>query len=265
MRRLPALWCALAFALALPACSGDGPPAAVTGPTAPTASSGSPTAEPTTGTTGATGSPVPSPMPDVRLPVGMSAVVDEPADLSAISRGDLTPLVPVGSMPATSAVWAGTDAPIDQIAVTWRGHEPPPGPTGMVVWQLVDGDRSWRAVYAFTDQAARGVFGVRLEQADVTDDGIADLLTFEDVGGSGACGTYRVVASAEGDAREILRRRVCDTEIQIAGGDLRVREAVFEPDDPHCCPSAFRTTTLRWNGSGWERLSSEISPSPGTR
>jgi hypothetical protein len=168
-------------------------------------------------------------------------------------------------MPATSAVWAAPDAPIDQIAVTWRGPGPVPGPTGMIVWQLVDGERSWRAVYAFTDAAARGVFGVRTDQADVTGDGLADLLTFEDVGGSGACGTYRVVAPAEGDAREILRRRVCDTEIQIAGGDLRVREAVFEADDPHCCPSAFRTTVLRWNGFDWERVSSQISPAPGTR
>jgi hypothetical protein len=266
MRRMPALLCVLTFAIAFAACSSDASTTAPTGTTATTASPPSPTAEPTEGTTGTTtaapGSPVPPPQPDVRLPHGMSGVVDDPTDMVAISAGDLTPLVPSGSSPATSAVLARPDAPIDQIAVTWEGGEPPLGPSGMIVWQLVDADRSWRAVYAFTDPRNSGVFGVRIEQADVTGDEFADLLSFEDVGGSGACGTYRVVASTNGDASEILRRDVCDTQIQIAGGDLLLRAAVFEPDDPHCCPSAFRTTVLRWNGSAWERVSSEISPVP---
>ena len=63
-----------------------------------------------------------------------------------------------------------------------------------------------------------------------------------------------------GDAREIFRREACDTQIAIAGGDLRIREAVFRPDDPHCCPSAFRESTLRWNGTSWEVVSSEVVP-----
>jgi hypothetical protein len=195
----------------------------------------------------------------------MPTVVDDPADVAAISAGDLTPLIPAGATPATSAVLARPEAPIDQVAVAWRAGDALAGRTGLIVWQQADGDPAWRAVYAFTDPKSRGVFGVRMDEADLTGDGIADLLTFEDVGGSGACGTYRVVASTDGDATEILRRSVCDTEIQFAGGDLRVREAVFEPDDPHCCPSAFRTTVLRWNGSDWEQISSEVSPTPGTR
>lgn len=241
MRRLPVPMCALAFALALAACSSDEPATAPTGPT------------------------VPSPQPDVRLPNGMPAVVDESQDLVAISAGDLTPLVPAGATPAASAVLARPDTPIDQIAVSWRSGGSLTGSAGLIVWQHSGDDPAWRAVYAFTDPKGTGVFGVRMDQADVTGDGIADLLTFEDVGGSGACGTYRIVAPTDGDARQILRRNVCDTEIQFAGGGLRVREAVFEPDDPHCCPSAFRTTVLRWNGSDWEQISSEVSPAPGTR
>lgn len=192
----------------------------------------------------------------------MSGVVEDPADMDAISSGELSPLVPSGATPGTSAVLARPGDPIDQIAVTWEAGEPPLGPTGMIVWRLVDDGRSWRAVYAFTDPRNSGVFGIRIDQADVTGDEIADLLSFEDVGGSGACGTYRVVASTDGGASEILRRDVCDTQVQIAGGDLLLRAAVFEADDPHCCPSAFRTTVLRWNGSAWERVSSEISPVP---
>jgi hypothetical protein len=269
MRRPPELTCAVAFALALAvaACSSGEPAPGPTGSTAPSAPSPSPTAAPsaTTGpATGPSGAPTPLPQPDVRLPDGMSTIVDDPADVTAISAGDLTPLVPPGSTPATSANLARPQAPIDQIAVTWRAGEPPAGRTGLIVWQRAPGDPAWRAVYAFTDPPGRGVFGVRMDQGDLTGDGIADLLSFEDQGGSGACGTFRVVASTDGDATEILRRSVCDSEIQIAGGDLRMREAVFEPDDPHCCPSAFRTTVLRWTGSDWEEVSSEVSAAPGT-
>jgi hypothetical protein len=194
----------------------------------------------------------------------MPAVVDDAADVVAISAGDLTPLVPPGSTPGTSAVLARPDAPIDQVALAWRSGDALAGRAGLIVWQHADGAPAWRAVYAFTDPKAKGVFGVRMDQADVTGDAIADLLTFEDVGGSGACGTYRVVESTDGDAAEILRRDVCDTEIQVAGGDLRVRQAVFETDDAHCCPSAVRTTVLRWNGSDWVEVSSGVSTAPGT-
>jgi hypothetical protein len=104
------------------------------------------------------------------------------------------------------------------------------------------------------------VFGIRVDTGDVTRDRIPDLVSFEDVGGSGACGTYRVITSELGDATEIFRRDTCDTEIAISRGDLRVREAVYGPDDPHCCPGAFRTTVVRWNGTSWEEISSEVVP-----
>jgi hypothetical protein len=268
MLRPLALLCPLAFALALAACSSEEPTTVPSGPTsvsepAPSPATGStgPT-ETTASPTGATG--VPPPQPDVRLPNGMRAVVDDPEDVVAVSAGDLSPLVPPGSTPATSAVLARPDAPIDQVAVAWRSGDDLAGRAGLIVWQHADGDPTWRAVYAFTDRKGKGVFGVRMDQADVTGDGIADLITFEDVGGSGACGTYRVVESTDLDAAEILRRDVCDTEITVAGGDLRVRKAVFEPDDAHCCPSAVRTTVLRWNGSDWVEVSSEVSAASGT-
>ena len=216
----------------------------------------------TTGTaTGPSGSPAPP--PDANLPGGMSPLVDDPADVAAIAAGDYSSLVPPGSTPATTTTLFMPEAPIDRIGLAWHTGATP-GRAGLIVWQRAPGDPAWRAVFAFTDPAGKGVFGIRMEQGDVTRDGVPDLLTFEDVGGSGACGTYRVIAWSEGDVSQILRRDVCDTEIQIAAGKLRVREAVFEPDDPHCCPSAFRTTLLRWNGSDWEEVSSEVSPAPGT-
>jgi hypothetical protein len=103
------------------------------------------------------------------------------------------------------------------------------------------------------------VFGIRVDTGDLTGDAIADILSFEDVGGSGACGTYRVIATSAGDASEILRREACDTQMAISSGDLRIREAIFRADDPHCCPSAFRESVLRWNGTSWEGISSQVT------
>src|SRR5262245_211947 len=126
MRSPPALLCALAFAFALAACSSDEPSTMPTTPPPP------PTSGRTTGTTGATGSPTSSPEPDVRLPGGMAAVVDDPADVAAISGGDLTSLVPAGSTPGPSAVLVEPDAPIDQVAVAWRAGDALAGRTGLI-------------------------------------------------------------------------------------------------------------------------------------
>jgi hypothetical protein len=198
--------------------------------------------------------------PDVRLPEGTPAIVDDPADITLIAAGDFSALVPPGSSPANSTVLVTPEDPIDQIALTWLDEEASGRRTGLIVWQRLEDPAVWRAVYAFTDPARKGVFGIRVDTGDVTADRISDLLSFEDVGGSGACGTYRVITSMPGDATEIFRRDTCDTEIAISRGDLRVREAVYRADDPHCCPSAFRTTVLRWNGSSWEEISSEVLP-----
>jgi hypothetical protein len=64
----------------------------------------------------------------------------------------------------------------------------------------------------------------------------------------------------ERGAEQIWNRTTCDTQVRPADGDLVVREAVFETGDAHCCPSAFRTTTLRWNGETWDVVSRETTP-----
>ena len=244
------------------ACSGSDEPA--------TSTSGAtgPTVRETTETTPTTASPSPSPAPavdpDVRLPEGMPAIVDHPADLTSIDAGDLTSLVPAGTSITSQAQTIGAvvgsgPAPNDEIALVWLDEGQLERSTGLIVWQRFE-DETWHAVYAFTDPPGKGVFGIRLDSGDVTGDAMADVLSFEDVGGSGACGTYRVIASGVDDAGEIFRRDTCDTQIAIAGRDLRVREAIFRAGDPHCCPSAFRESTLRWNGTSWNELSSEVVP-----
>jgi hypothetical protein len=196
--------------------------------------------------------------PDVRLPEGMPAIVDDPADIALIAAGDFSALVPPGASLANESVLVTPEDPIDQVALIWLVEEASGRRTGLIVWQRSEDPPLWRAVYAFTDPARTGVFGIRMDTGDVTGDEVSDLVSFEDVGGSGACGTYRVITSVHGDATEIFHRDTCDTQIAISRGDLLVREAVYRPDDPHCCPSAFRTSVLRWDGTSWEELSSEV-------
>ena len=251
----------MSLALAGAACSDSGEPVPAppaTTPTTTTETTQTPSSTPTTPSPSA--SPSLAVDPDVRLPEGMPAIVDDPTDLALIAAGDFGVLVPPGASSANASVLVTPEDPIDQIALTWLDEEPSGRRTGLIVWQRFADPPIWRAVYAFTDLPRRGVFGIRVDTGDVTGDRTSDLLSFEDVGGSGACGTYRVIATTAGDASEIFRRDTCDTEIAISRGDLRVREAVYRPDDPHCCPSAFRTTVLRWNGASWEETSSEVVP-----
>jgi hypothetical protein len=251
----------MSLAVAGAACSGSAEPVPsppATTRTTTTETTHSPSSTPTTLSPSA--SPGPAVDPDVRLPEGMPGIVDDATDLALIAAGDFGVLVPPGASSANASVLVTPEDPIDQIALTWLDEEPSGRHTGLVVWQRFADPPIWRAVYAFTDPPRKGVFGIRVDTGDVTGDRTSDLLSFEDVGGSGACGTYRVIATTEGDASEIFRRDTCDTEIGFSRGDLRIREAVYRPDDPHCCPSAFRTTVLRWNGVSWEETSSEVVP-----
>lgn len=251
----------LLVALLAAAC-GDTDVSTATAATAPLGSSAPGTTEPSSpsGSASVSSSATPAPEPDVQLPADAPTLVDEPADIERIAEGDLAPLAPPRADITFTALQTAPNDPVDQIALAWRrGGDPFSSTQGLVVWQRFEGP-AWRALYAFTDRPSTGVLGITLSPGDVTRDGIADLLTNELTGGTGACGRWRVVASEPGRATEIFRRDACDTEIRIAGGDVQLRAAVFEPDDAHCCPSAFRVTTLRWDGESWQRTSSELQP-----
>jgi hypothetical protein len=225
-----------------------------------TAATSAASSEPSSASPTISPSAQPAPEPALQLPADAPTLVDDPAAVARVNAGDLTPLAPPGAEITFTTLQTTPQDPIDQIALAWRlGADPFASTQGLVVWQRFDGPE-WRALYAFTDRPRRGVLGITMEPGDLTGDGIADLLTSEHTGGTGACGTWRVVASEPGGATEILRRDACDTEIVIAAGDLRIREAIYEPGDPHCCPSAFRITTLRWDGEGWVETGSETQP-----
>jgi hypothetical protein len=241
---------ALAFLLTvgLPACGGQpvsgrsnaGATATASGSTPVTAAA--PTAVSPTGAP----SPPPSPETDVALPRRAPSTYGPDVGADELRAASLAPRrSQVASVEAVadtfSFVWA-------RAAAAFSTPE-----TGFEVWARSPGaDPAWRVVYAFTDPAGSGVFGVRVERGDLTGDGVADALTFEDTGGSGACGTWRVIGVESGDASELFSKQTCDTDVRIVTGDLRMRASVYAPGDAHCCPSAYRTSTLRWNGQGWE-------------
>ena len=254
----------MCLALALAACDRNGGPD--TSPSVTAWPSGSPSVTPSPPSLSPNASPsetpskTPAPEPDLQLPAGAPTELAEPLEPAAIEGAGYVDLLPFG---ATAAAVESFSEPLDQIAVSWyRGDDAFSHQTGLVVWQRFRTGPPWRAVYAFTNRASSGVFSVTLQGGDVTGDGIADLLSREDTGGSGACATWRVVASSLGGASETYRRQACDTSIEISGGALSLREAVYEPDDPHCCPSAFRYVTLGWDGDAFVQTSSGIVDNP---
>lgn len=258
MRRLLVLALAL---LALSACDG---------------SRQEPTPTPVSGTSGSTGSappsssssvtptasPTPEPSPpsaSVKLPADAPRTVDDPAAIALVHAGDLTPLVPPG---ATVGFRESRTDQFAEVAFTWRrGDDPFAQEQGFVIWQR--SLQAWAAVYAFTDKPAEGVLGISVQVGELTDDGVDEYLTFEQTGGSGACGTWRVITSSPGRPQEVFDRTACDTDVRIVNGALEVREAVYEPGDPHCCPSAFLTSTFEWDGEAFVLVSSEEIPAGG--
>jgi len=194
----------------------------------------------------------------IELPSDAPTSYARPASVGDVP---LASLVPPGAQ--VTSVWRPSTPAggLSQIAVAWtRGGDPFAAEHGFEVWQAFPDKPAWRVVYAFTDAPGSGVLGVRFDAGDLTSDGLPDLLSFEDVGGSGACGVWRVVESTPGSAAQILRRKTCDTQMQIAGGTLRIRSAVYRTGDAHCCPSAYRTTTLGWSQTGWTVIARETAP-----
>jgi hypothetical protein len=249
-------------ALAFVACDGGG------GAVSP---SGSPSVTPevTTSTPPPTGSASPTPTGSPSASLTPEPVLQLPPDAPTSFGGTLSadgpfdPLVPPGAEILDAWFREPSGELLATAGVVWgRGADPFARELGVVLWERLPDPSGWRATYAFTDGPARGVLGISVDVADVTSDGIDDALTFESTGGSGACGRWRVLAPRSGGADVALRRSTCDAQISIVGGDLELREAVFEPDDAHCCPSAFRTTTLEWDGSAFVATDVREEPAP---
>jgi hypothetical protein len=244
MRRIPALVIVSVLAIVTAACGGDDAVVPSKTPSLSPSPSPSPTVPPTP-----TPSPTPPPVPELQLPADAPTTFADPLEPDAVPPEALIP--PEASVTSTWTL-VPPDDPIALIGVAWsRGADPFAAEHGFVVWERFEQTPPWRAVYGFTDTPKKDVVGVRFNVDDLTADGIPDALTFEDTGGSGACGTWRVISPSDGAATEIFRQQTCDTQIINSAGTLKIRQAVFAPDDAHCCPSSFHITILRWNGQAF--------------
>jgi hypothetical protein len=202
----------------------------------------------------------------------VSSTTLSPVDLPAgtpksfaegIAAADLPPaaLIPAGTTP--SELWPVIAPDGTQFALV-SFAEPSDDPfrqaRGLIVWRRFEDAPPWRPVFGISDAADAGVVQIRATIGDATGDGSPDALTFEDTGGSGACGVWRLLDLAAN--AQVFERQTCDTTIDLSANPvgLVVREAVFEEGDAHCCPSAMRTSVLVLDGSLWTVHSSSEEP-----
>lgn len=244
---------AFAFALLLvvsAACTRSSPaPSPEPTPTqTPAQTPASPNAEPT-------GSPPASVAPD--LPPGIPPFFE-----SDVAADDVPPAALIPLRTEVTGAWHADTSEGEAILVAWL--EPGPDPLslahGIVLWRRFDdGGAPWRPVFGARYPKRTSIFGISAQTADVTGDASDDALVFLQTGGTGACGTYLVLDAAAGSER--FARDVCDTTIEPSTDPvgLLMVEAVYEPGDPHCCPSAMRRSVLVSEDTGWTTVSEKTS------
>ncbi len=188
-----------------------------------------------------------------------------PAGVPAVYVGD----VPARDLPVDELIPRGDEVTGVDRAHTGRGEAvviafatPGPDPLaqarGFVVWRRSAGaDPAWRAVYGLAHDRRAGVLAISADATDLTADGSDDALVREETGGTGSCATYRVIDLAEG--APIWERTLCDADVQPNPDPigLFVVARVYEPQDPHCCPSAISERVLAWQGHRFVVVSEE--------
>jgi hypothetical protein len=207
------------------------------------------TGPPTTVTTSV--APPPSPVPS--LPPGVPPGFEDDVASGNVPAAALIPL-----RAEVAGTWYGATEEGDAIVVAWRMPSEDPYRTaqGVVAWRRFDDDGApWRPVWGETFPARAMLLANTAEVGEVTGDASDEVVVFAETGGSGGCGSYTVVELATGTP-VYDRPDVCDTRLvtdpSIPG--LILTEAVYRAGDAHCCPSAFRTTTLTYEGDGaWHR------------
>jgi hypothetical protein len=227
----------VAVLLLATACYGEDVPL-VTG-TPPTVTTVPPS--PTTTTM----SPPPTVAP-VELPRGTPASYrpdDEPGDVPPEA------LVPADAV-VTGTWYERTAGGADVILVAFsRGADPFASEHALLAWMRFADAPHWRPAIAVDERPRAGVLGITVETGDATGDGSPDALVFAATGGSGACGTRRLLDLATRDVVWVLAM-TCDTSVTftVDPAGLEMVEALFRTGDPHCCPSRLRTSQLEFDG-----------------
>lgn len=200
-----------------------------------------------------------TPSPSVAtLPAGVPATYGQ--DVSARDL-PISQLIPKGDE-VTGADRARTSAgEAIVIAFATPGPDPFAQARGFVVWRRSEGAQPpWRAVYGLTHGKRGGVLAISADVTDLTDDGSDDTLVREETGGTGACATFRVIDLAAG--APIWTRSLCDAEVQPNPDPLGlyVVARVYEPGDPHCCPSEISERVLAWRDDRFVEISEIVTP-----
>jgi hypothetical protein len=211
----------------------------------------------------------PRPAATSPAPVTPSTGAELPAGVPGAFDGDVAaPDVPLGALvPAgtrVSASWAARTSAGDALVVAYEAPSADPfvAARGFVVWRRDRGaDPPWRPVFGIEHPRRDGILGIQASIDDVTGDGSSDALLMEATGGVGNCGRWRVIDLAAGIQR--WQRSLCDAEV-AAGQDppgLSITSPLFRPGDPHCCPTAIRTTVYAYRPSGrFVRVSEQTAP-----
>jgi hypothetical protein len=199
-----------------------------------------------------------TPSPTPVLPAGVPTSYAQ-----NVAAGDvpLAALVPKNT--TVDGSWYATMPSGDAIVVAYEDPSSDPfrAARGLVVWRRFDAAPFWRATFGLAHGADEGVLSIGVLLADLTGDGSTDALVMESTGGSGACGTWRVLDLAAG--AQVWHEALCDAQV-VPSTDpvgLSLTEAVFKPGDSHCCPSASRTTILVYaGGTHWTVASTKVTP-----
>jgi hypothetical protein len=189
MRR--AIWATTLVVLAA-ACTGDNP--TVASPLASSSGSQNPSIEP------------------VGVPSGTPPSYKRDLDAASLPA---RALVPPGTEPTD--VWPAISPDGTQfalIAFAAKGGDPLRRARGLVLWRRFDDAPAWRAVYGVSDRREAGVLDIHALIGDATGDDSPDAITFEDTGGSGGCGAWRVLDLAAN--ADVFTRETCDTSIDFS-------------------------------------------------
>jgi hypothetical protein len=246
MRRIALLTAIATIVVTAGACGGDDPSrATVTLPTTTVPAGRSPSGSETVTPSGQAPTAVP-------LPPGTPAAFDRDAAPSAL---DASELIPPGT--DVEATWITDDPEAIVIAYTKPGGDPFRADRGTIVWRRSADAPAWRAAAWFPTSAETGVLGVDGIVADVTGDGLQDVLFTAFTGGSGACARWSVIDVDAAD--QVYARNLCDGRVapSVDPVGLSIEQAVYRVGDPHCCPSAFKTTVLTYDGT-WTVASKDV-------
>ena len=210
--------------------------------------------------TAATTSSISSPSPIPELPAGVPPYFE-----SDVPSEDVPPLALVPLTAEVTGSWSVFTATGEAIIVAWQfpGTDPFRLNRGLAAWRRFDDEGApWRPVWGAAFPKREGVLGIDATTGDMSGDGSDDVLVFAGLGGSGGCGTYMVLDPSIGQV--LFEREVCDAVIDPSASPigLLIREAVYEPDDPHCCPSAMRERVLTYSDGDWREVSATLVPAP---